>query len=173
VKERPIPFTDPMVRALLAGTKTQTRRIVKGPGNEPWKGRKAPPLSECPYGVAGERLWVREAYEPGPRQYLYRASTAGANDRTRFKWKTGRYMPREASRIALVINDVRAERLFALTEKDAQAEGLLKVPGGWSTDAGQPVSESARRAFEDLWYSIHGSWTDCWVWVVQFTRISP
>ncbi len=62
--ERPILFSAPMVRALLAGTKTQTRRVVKrdrfihADGSDEF----APPLICCPYGQPGDRLWVREAW---------------------------------------------------------------------------------------------------------------
>lgn len=79
MRERPILFSAPMVRAILSGTKTQTRRVVKGaPINRGsyllgvyqgtwgihadvdkegglWRG-------QCPYGQPGDRLWVREAH---------------------------------------------------------------------------------------------------------------
>jgi hypothetical protein len=64
VSERPILFSALMVRALLAGTKTQTRRAVNmarwrlADGSEEF----APPASACPYGALGDRLWVREAF---------------------------------------------------------------------------------------------------------------
>jgi len=82
VKERPILFSAPMVKALLAGTKRQTRRIMKPQPSEHvsihgkplgiiWPGKHPPVtnsrdpeewLRECPYGVAGDRLWVRETW---------------------------------------------------------------------------------------------------------------
>jgi hypothetical protein len=64
VKERGILFSAPMVRALLAGTKTQTRRAVNmarwrlADGSEEF----GPPASACPYGAPGDRLWCREAF---------------------------------------------------------------------------------------------------------------
>jgi hypothetical protein len=92
-------------------------------------------------------------------------------------------MPRSACRLVLEVTKVRVERLFQLSEKDARAEGMLRAPDGehedstaddethgWTSDEGQPVSTTARRAFEDLWYSINGHWVDCWVWVVEFKR---
>lgn len=74
MKERPILFSAPMVRALLAGTKTQTRRVVKvqpepgfignyGPGNPFIRGERGD--IRCPYGQPGDRLWVRETWQ-GP-----------------------------------------------------------------------------------------------------------
>lgn len=59
MKERPILFSAPMIRALIDGRKTQTRRVVKTalikdiPGTGQW---------DCPYGLAGDRLWVRETW---------------------------------------------------------------------------------------------------------------
>ena len=72
MKERPILFSAPMVRALLAGTKTQTRRVVKPQPSSVihdlfiWKDNAAPReelLALCPYGQSGDRLWVREAWQ--------------------------------------------------------------------------------------------------------------
>jgi hypothetical protein len=68
VKEHPILFSAPMVRALLAGTKTQTRRVVKGAALEWLSAHNGftpefvalPENHLCPYGVPGDRLWVRE-----------------------------------------------------------------------------------------------------------------
>src|SRR5690242_9059603 len=68
VREQPILFSAPMVRALLAGTKTQTRRVVKPqPGQVAAARTPLHPAVEalcpeirCPYGVPGDRLWVRE-----------------------------------------------------------------------------------------------------------------
>lgn len=83
MKERPILMSAPMVRAILAGTKNQTRRVVKpqptgfigGPGVQMPDGTPAPlvPMDDtvppfgreilCPYGHAGDRLWVRESWQ--------------------------------------------------------------------------------------------------------------
>lgn len=82
MKERPILFSGPMVRALLAGTKTQTRRVVKtqpsvlgdefpGPRGRNGVSRayfphldfhRAAMPEVCPYGQPGDRLWVRETF---------------------------------------------------------------------------------------------------------------
>jgi hypothetical protein len=54
-KERPILFSGPMVRAILDGSKTQTRRAVKPQSANP-------AVIPCPYGAPGDRLWVRETW---------------------------------------------------------------------------------------------------------------
>lgn len=94
--ERPILFSGAMVRALLAGTKTQTRRVVKpqptgfvgGPGVTNSDGSPAPlvPIDEyfgpcgreivCPYGQTGDHLWVREAFMHEPADYCWEASVS-------------------------------------------------------------------------------------------------
>lgn len=213
--ERQIIFSGPMVRALLAGRKTQTRRIVKGidecphgydgvvtgtvPKESHLVGKHCFQLASgesayirCPYGAPGDRLWVRETFCRGwlltdgsytafpisgqePR-YFYRATDQDPPDQPQRSWTPAIHMPRAACRLLLEVAKVRVERLFDLSEKDARAEGMLrqkwnKFRGyGWTSDEGQPTSETARRAFEDLWHSINGAWVDCWVWVIDFKR---
>ena len=180
VKERPILFSGPMVRAILGGRKTQTRRIVKlkchdgfevGPNyeGEHWPVRGGDRMP-CPYGKPGDRLWVRETWlcatgEPGPTLCHYQAD----GDRPEFNglWKPSIHMFRWASRITLEITGVRVERLQDITEADAMAEGV-ECCSGWIGHAGEP-----RRIFCDLWKSINGaeSWAaNPWVWVVEFRR---
>jgi len=77
MKDRPILFSAPMVRAILSGRKTQTRRVVSDrvPAKHKhlgWTGQsdaKIVPLSFCPYGQAGDQLWVREAWRIGAWDY--------------------------------------------------------------------------------------------------------
>lgn len=199
MKERPILFSGPMVRALLAGRKTQTRRIVKGveecphgydgvvtctvPQEAHLVGKHCFALASgeslylrCPYGVPGDRLWVRETWKPHP-PHTGRTRTTAAIYRADYTlsagpgpWRPAIHIPRWASRIVLEVTAVRVERLFNITEADCRAEGMLRVGKRWSSDEGQPTSDDARRAFEDLWHSINGAWLDCWVWVVEFKR---
>lgn len=196
--ERPILFSAPMVRALLAGTKTQTRRIVKRqPDWVAWgrkMGEKHPtPMfrigdqiveAHCPYGKPGDRLWVRETWgfhEPGIP--AYRASAT--EDQLRFyRWRPSIYMPRQYSRITLNVAGVRIERLQAISVADAIAEGLLRHVGeietwwGNGTEGERPTHNACRwlspvECYRDLWQSINGpsSWdANPWVWVVEFRR---
>ena len=152
MKERPILFRAQMVRAILGGSKTQTRRI--------YKNRKHPDAgcdmaaSElmrepqnvidriCPYGQPGDRLWVKESFCPvddrehgGEFWYDYRATPryeashpAGwendPHDECAMKWKPSIFMPKAACRIRLEITRVRVERLQDISEADSIAEGI-------------------------------------------------
>lgn len=181
MKERPILFSAPMVRAIIDGTKTQTRRIVKAM-HIPLLGR--PPAEGAPwYADPGDRLWVRETWchpapepqRPGdpvwyradftPRYGAWESDAApGCVRRNEGPWKPSIHMPRWASRITLEVTSVRVERLHGITEEDARAEGVTCADVGDIT---------AWRAFCDLWKSINGaeSWAaNPWVWVVGFKR---
>ena len=165
MKERPILFKGEMVRAILEGRKTQTRRVVKpqpersGDAVLMWgasrrnmrfgvQGMDVPPgvFARCPYGVPGDRLWVREKF-----QKLF---ADGVENHWETDWKTGKgysvsypatdgihefvdpddnirdackpsiHMPRWASRITLKITGVRVERLQDISEADSVAEGV-------------------------------------------------
>lgn len=162
MSDRPILFSAPMVRALLAGTKTQTRRVVR-PQPSPelladyaeiraTRGSTrtdAQALSECipcPYGQPGDRLWVRETWNQfdGWAGYLYAADYdgwgIGPNDDPdhvpdhAVRWRPSIHMPRAASRITLEITGVRVERLQDISEADAIAEGVRPDPGGRQDD---------------------------------------
>lgn len=166
MSERPILFSAPMVRALLDGSKTQTRRVVKCHVEDYGIIRHTD--KACPYGQPDDRLWVRETWlqtnpftEGGLHTYGYRAT-----DAIEFPdavWKPSIHMPRVASRITLEINAVRLERLHDISEFDAQAEGV-------HTDPASPAYD----AYADLWVQINGpgSWDlNPWVWVIEFKRI--
>jgi hypothetical protein len=199
VKERPILFSAPMVRALLEGRKTQTRRVVKfrvtGPNppqtldfydGDKWKGtchedgRSGNALKLCPYGVPGDRLWVRETWSMAKscnvHEPFYRADGEASGRQTTLsyhereaRWRPSIFMPRWASRITLEVTDVRVERLQEISEADALAEGAKqhqdKDPdygyAGW---------------YRALWESINGpdSWAaNPWVWVIEIKRVQP
>lgn len=180
MKERPILFSGPMVRAILAGKKTQTRRIVKP--------RWLPIVEEClrvngkwvfttlgydlttPYGEPGDRLWVRETFCPNwCDEVIYKAdggSAVEAGYEREPSWKPSIHMPRKASRILLALTGVRVERLQSISEKDAEAEGC-----GISE---RYCKVEPRVHFSSVWEEINGlqSWLDNpWVWVLDFRRI--
>lgn len=199
MKERPIIFSSPMVRALLAGTKTQTRRVVKrhssdcigwfdaGGGN--WRQRflaadGSPYLKSwsdrCPYGQPGDRLWVREAWRitgESPEDTLDMFDRDDvqyrADDDQSYidKYRPSIHMPRRFSRITLEVTAVRVERLQDISVTDAMAEGVVKV-----NLRGLGPCMEWRYAYEDLWTNINGpgSWdANPWVWVIEFRRVTP
>jgi hypothetical protein len=200
VKERPILFSAPMVRAILAGTKTQTRRVVK-PDGKYRLGMVCPAdggPSRCPYGAPGDRLWVRETFQPlladgfdhdecdwktGRGYRCSYVATAGRievidrDDNITDRCKPGIHMPRWASRITLEVTGVRVERLQDISEADARAEGVSFVADGCARFGvgGAPDSwcDCPVTAYCALWESINGkdSWAaNPWVWVVEFKR---
>jgi hypothetical protein len=197
MKERPILFSGPMVRAILEGRKTQTRRIAKEKVVQ-W----LPTLSSieqvgmrknglCPYGYPGDRLWVRETFAeeaawygasdevPDWWKFLYRATDEeilAVIPGEKVKWKPPIFMPREASRILLEITHDRAERLLDVSESDAIAEGFQ---AGDLLDIGERRFRSAETAVDsflhtwDFIYGINSSKGNPWVWVVEFKKVQP
>lgn len=241
VKERPILFSAPMVRAILDGRKTQTRRAAKLPSQRTQRGEwvslelggdgvrdsagrtisdPTPALAHsitgacvaAPFRVGG-RLWVRETWaslqpttdaatahahrdrvmerpEDGERVALwYRADgemplveQLWADDEDGIRWRPSIYMPRWASRITLEVTGVRVERLHAITEFEAIAEGVESTAEfRWrdympEREAPAQTHSSARESFLSLWESINGTESlaaNPWVWVVTFKRVTP
>lgn len=173
--DRPIIFSAPMVRALLAGRKAQTRRAIKPPTKMPtdadivlsgtaWSWRLGTRGGSIPTPYApGDRLWVREAIDRAsvPGDVHYRADYEG--DPTGLGWTPSIHMPRWASRLTLTITDVRVQRLQDISEEDARGEGCALTDAGvWNADPTRPQMAGcdARGAFYCLWNSIHGP--DAW-----------
>lgn len=191
----PILFSGAMVKAILDGRKTQTRRLVKPQPlwmydeRVPVKTKDADPNGEIkPRFQPGDSLWVRETWWPrcadakdfGTEEVCYRA-THGRSFINQPPWKPSIHMPRWASRITLEVTGVRCERLQSITEEDAEAEGVIRT----KYLAGNPFVSGALNArfsgeqssfkteFQNLWNSIHGA--DAWdanpyVWVYEFRR---
>ena len=229
--ERPILFSGPMVRAILDGRKTVTRRLVTGhdvieerDDGTPWPyyttwshGDDGSPWAPCPYGVPGDRLWVRETWryhdwtEDGLPWIAYRADDSAAlcedvtpewcdrveaawatlsdprntaiDGRARDrKWRPAIFMPRWASRLTLDVVSVRVERLQAITEEDANREGVEYMDGlldesdlcRVAKEMGAMATDS-RVWFACLWDRLNASrapWdSDPWVWRVEFRRV--
>ncbi len=192
VREKGVIFSAPMVKALFAGTKTQTRRVLKlpnggtfshvDPGGTIWgpgpyvKYRRVVDGDElvnrchCPYGYPGDRLWVRETWAPHDPAMLPNKTYYAADHP---EWRTGEdidrwrpsiHMPRSRSRITLEIADVRVQRLQDISEEDARAEGVT-TPLRW-----HPAHVLA---FSALWDEIHGdgAWdANPYVWALTFKR---
>ena len=173
--DRPIIFSSPMVRALLDGRKTQTRRALN-PQPETLPNGFAG--SRLPYAF-GDRLWVREAIdkvsEPGDVFYRADYEAAHGNSGQGLGWKSSIHMPRWASRITLTVTEVRVQRLQEISEADAVAEGIFHRPsdfypqGVW-THGGDEGWHTPEAAYRHLWNSLHGP--DAWdenPWVVAIT----
>lgn len=221
--DRPIIFSAPMVRALLDGRKTQTRRVVKNvtdmppprchPAHTPkraapyldaycgepktslnprgmghdwywWQvdDRLGPFAFRLPY-APGDRLWCREGCVVGfdiddndrpigDRKVWYRATDTGLRwydpDSESMldnpPWKPSIHMPRWASRLTLLVTDVRVQRLQEISRGDAMEEGC---PFANMADGPNP-----RDWYRDIWNSIHGpdAWdANPWVAALTFT----
>lgn len=208
--ERPILFSGEMVRATLAGRKTQTRRALKPQPvrkgrfwrwdeNFSWDdnsllhgGVSLEPL--CPYGVRGERLWVKENHRlldctcPEtcrlPGKVWFAATETGYENAKYCRLRPSIFMPRWASRLTLEIVRVRVERLqeIEVSPEDALAEGIHAIIHGrsgtyfhaFNTDYSSQNWSSPERAYQELWESINGkrSWEkNPWVWVIEFKRV--
>ena len=159
VKERPILFSTPMVRAILEGRKTVTRRALRDKliinqdpdryrlhGHKNMEGHAffedlrpeiTPWISPipCPYGFEGDVLWVRETwayvdFAGEDNGYVYRATDPDWETMEGWKWKPSIFMPRAACRLRLEIQSISVERLQDITEEDAIREGIVEYEDG-------------------------------------------
>lgn len=194
--DRPILFSGPMIRALLDGRKTQTRRVAKLPASPSvylgmnGAGDHVFPSSgswggqwRAPYAL-GDRLWVREAWRADqaldklkPREMSGRGFIhldADGEPATRSAWgrrRPGMFMPRWASRLTLTVTDVRVQRVQEVSAVDAEAEGCSE---GHTVEPISGIAEgwSARSAFRALWDGLNaprGYGWDANPWVVALT----
>lgn len=227
--DRPILFSAPMVKALLGGRKTQTRRALKIRGHQSfsefgpsdtrgydWHFRDSAKrwhdlrnrelVKRLSYAI-GDRLWVREAVRASENdmtfdreiEYLadeWRSYVCPEEDNSSDAfgrwWDLHAYrstdpdlngdkivppihMPRWASRLTLIVTDVRVQRLHDISEEDAIAEGLCPRVDGWFAviDERRGLSGAApdaRSAFAMLWNVINGpgAW-DANPWIAAYT----
>lgn len=160
MKERPILFNGEMVRAVLGGKKSQTRRICKavdafGDDLRDYKGDALDCLirNHCPYGKPGDRLWVRESFAlidsgvPDDPRKIYMADDSSKAPR----WTPSIHMPRYVSRIQLEIANVRVEQVQDINEEDAEAEGV------WSEtlECGSGIKERCPQCWGTGLYTAH------------------
>lgn len=224
-----------MVRAIIEGRKSQTRRAVKNAVVITCDDLRGVTDSPCPYGAPGDTLWVRERWgvanaciDDGDswvsvgyaetvgnyyhdvnwrlesrrppdeaaryyEQFVEEASKANGGEMPEgdglkvFRWRSPIYMPMWASRLTLRVVAVHIERLQAIREADAIAEGVethaqrygipeetLYGTTPWHRYDGEPCcAVSAVESYRTLWESIRGSdsWeVNPWVWVISFDR---
>ena len=191
MNEHPILFSSEMMRAILMGNKTQTRRVIKTQPEFNADGcmsakLEVPPIwydfysingktkrIKCPY-VKRMNHWVRETfavdghYKDG-KGYCYRADGDKAT-----QWKPSIFMPRQASRIILEVTDIRVERVQNISDGDIGHEGISwnEPPQFEKRNLSRGISP-AQRAFCRLWDEINFkrgfSWEkNPWVWVIEF-----
>lgn len=196
-KEKPILFIGAMVRAILEGRKSQTRRVMKPqPTQHPtealprWKGKEVEVTGtyRCPIGKPGDRLWVRETYRTHycvgtDREHVFYAADGMFENscphcgESYERWKPSIFCRRAASRIWLEIAEVRVERLQSISEEDAAAEGSMFWWNELSREEQAKIYNGGigpKAAYQMLWESINGaeSWKENpWVWVVEFQRV--
>jgi hypothetical protein len=173
--ERGLLFSAPMVRAILAGEKTQTRRPVRPPTNQPFAAY-GPVGVRCPYGVPGDRLWVREAYRVArefdeekpcdlphdtrpwfsatPQLVDGNGEVAHPGEQGPGRLRPGMFMCRWMSRIDLELIDVSIERVQAISDADIAAEGVTAE----SVRALWDAATKARR--KDTWGGLDTPWFD-------------
>ena len=199
-QNKPIIFRTEMVRAILDGRKTQTRRAVKIKSGDSFNTYSIQPgyingghdnyygfSSEehdykCPYGQPGATLWVRETfaldewfYLPGHKEVLYKTDNIDSDYPV--KWKPSIHMPKWACRIWLEIINIKVEKLQDIRMSDCEAEGAKdylygEYPNSYNI---KKAGSCLRHNFHRLWDSInekkHPWASNPWVWVVEFERI--
>ena len=174
--EKPILFNTEMVKAILSGAKTQTRRLIK-PVAMDFTYEDGCPARQCPYSP-GDILWVRETWcalpvSPGghiriPNCYYYRADPEMRPESWRGNWCPSIHMPRKAARLFLSVKDVRAEMLQDMTPDDCIKDG------GFTIEAVNLLGVAP--LFGALWDSTlknadipkYGWFANPWVWVIEF-----
>ncbi len=200
MKERPILFSAPMVRALLDGSKTQTRRIVKPQPEDSWVDDGHGNPTQCPYGDPVDRLWVRETWqywdwtEDGMPWIKYRA-----DDSIKFFDST---IPEEwAERVEniwaelsedlnyLIDNAARDQKWrpsifmprwasrITLEITGVRVEPLrdISMQDAFAEGCMLSTSKTEPLDYQNLWDTINGkgSWdANPWVWVIEFKMIT-
>ena len=184
---KPILFNTEMVRAILDGRKTCTRRICKDANectvpdmdfynadrrtyavhnfvDKEHTEQLSTAERTCPI-CTGDILYVRETWKEAPKGYYYYEDWQKDDIADVTKWKPSIHMPKEAARIWLKVTDVRVERLQDMTDDDAEAEGCFDYT-------------STALGFFDVWDSTikksdldrYGWNANPWVWVIKFER---
>lgn len=201
MKERPILFSAPMVRAILAGTKTQTRRVVKPQPHDPAEGVYSAPSmihgtgsytqdhmladgfdgGTCPYGKPGDQLWVRETFakvEGQTHPWIatdYRATYTHGDRMGDHLGVKRRWTP--SIYMPRAASRILLEIVSVRVERLQEISDQDALAEGVSPDMGlrwQSGDDTPRGIYGELWESINGpgSWdANPWVWVVEFKRV--
>ena len=197
MRERPILFNTEMVKVILDGRKTCTRRLVKFlPGKNPqwtgyikdglmlYNGKNELCIRKAPY-QPGDILYVRETWcsAYGGEKYFYLADKLTNREERSLlnyddvKWHPSIHMPKEAARIWLKVMEVRMERLQDITEDGAKEEGA-NCKNGKNVGLEEKMRRTAIERFAEIWNSTikksdtdrYGWSANPWVWVIEFGR---
>jgi hypothetical protein len=180
-QEKPIIFNFEMVKAILDGRKTMTRRVIPNapiklldlPGILPSliESYKNAWVKTCPYGQTGDKLWVRETWQHNPfGGIVYRAGSGIVNCDGR-GWKPSIFMPRWASRITLEITAVRVERVQDIDKRDEHGQHI--IGDAWAEGFRTPNPTAAFVLYWDFLNAKRGYGWDVnpWVWAIMFKRL--
>lgn len=197
MRERPILFNTEMVKVILDGRKTCTRRLVKFlPGENPqwtgyikdglmlYNGKNELCIRKAPY-QPGDILYVREiwcsAYD-GEKYFYLADKLTNREERSLLnyddtKWHPSIHMPKEAARIWLKVTEVRMERLQDITEDGAKEEGA-NCKNGKNVGLEEKMRRTAIERFAEIWNGTikksaldrYGWSVNPWVWVIEFER---
>lgn len=183
---KPILFNSEMVRAILEGRKSCTRRLVKflSGENPQWtgyikdelmlyNGKNEPCIRKAPY-QPGDILYVRETFIQAAAHIFWYKADNNSWISEGLHWKPSIHMPKEAARIWLKVTDVRVERLQEITAESALAEGTDK----YIHLNGKFDENAILTSFMGIWNSTiknsdldrYGWNANPWVWVIEFEQ---
>lgn len=191
--EKPIIFRSDMVRAILDGRKTQTRRVIRKPERLDGLMLDGEAPDWCPYGKVGDRLFVKEGYQitgysestrrlkgiylAGKKKFPFRKVTKAEwdkweNRKNPFGISSGRFMYKSLARLWLEITAIRVERVQETTPEDCIFEGISPL---FADDRKKQLCDVVED-FQILWDSInkkrgYGWDENPWAWCIEFRRI--
>lgn len=192
MKETGLMFKAPLVRAILSGQKTQTRRVFSKHmeklmryaaaagevSNFMDEGCMQPNdlgyvLGFSPVGVLRDRIYVRETFARVPTvcgsdELVFAADYQDGSDKAAgVKYTPAIHMPKDSARLWLEVTGVRVERLQSISDDDLACEGIQEY-----IDKGVDHDGTPRDTFRKLWETTGGDWkANPWVWVIDFKRI--
>ena len=201
MRERPMLFSAPLVRAILGDRKSQTRRLFRAANGGVWPNPNDKPamaqiLRACPHGQPGDRIYVRETFVQGyeedpltgclkqcdeegndiPMTTWYRATNGGitwSDDGESEVNVPWKPAIHMPKSLARIWLEVTSVRVERL-QQITEGDCIAEgAPGGHGAIQGYQYSATPLEHFEHLWESTGGDWAaNPWVWVIDFKRIN-